>query len=500
MNLWMFRHATLDMLTSYAMSAYQTLRSEGRIWEACDLIEAMLARQTVDDVLEVLLKTIDVETGSKSALQTLFDHWQAQALHESGCLAIINMFTTLALAYTKQLDQWPATVASMNIARQQAETLITHYGTHNARTRPFLHFLVAESLTSSRQTPSSQDVARAVVFDGFPRGKLIYQRGIRVLDRLLLPIYEPEGNEASPTWSPKRDDGAISVLRTVLEASNDLEDTFLAASCLQNLILRGAEDTDKVLKQLDGLYLTAGDFVARRDFLLFTYMLAKGPEDRQKLRLQILESGKYLHTPLNLVRSRILDLLDDRDPSEKALRKSKLRDWEIRDTSYQVDKGNEENGDSRDRNLYYNSNEINHERSYFHEHSARQSKLSQSRRTENEEVAGSNDAIHGQAEGRGAFRQEESPRLRPGGSSDHPSIALAESRGVSIHRTESEPLMPSRLKSAEELEEEGVHSEDKANVVDNAAIKGLKHRSKGSTSNQELEGGSQTEVSSDDES
>lgn len=310
---------------------YRVLHQDGRIWEARDLIEALLEVIGPRDLLAHLFPLSHDsirEYGDDLVnvyLNMLLQQWDAASTglqSESKLLALMSIFTNLAMEFSRIFDTRRWGPASLIMAREAAEKLVAQHGAHNIYTRPFLRFLVVEAMMAS--LISSNDVLHNMLFESGARGETVYEYGLG-FPSYLLPLYEPSEAE-TPIWAPRRNEEVIKILHTVFGSAEQMGDAGLQIGCLTQLIMYGEHDAVRLVDDLGRLYLEAGNFVGQRNSLLFSYLLARTKEEKKALRGLILESGRYVFRENdNFTRDKILEALEDQGHVEHGLNERPLR-------------------------------------------------------------------------------------------------------------------------------------------------------------------------------
>ncbi|KAK3986748.1 hypothetical protein QBC44DRAFT_222489, partial [Cladorrhinum sp. PSN332] len=278
---------------------YRHLVDRGMIWEFRDIFQALTQDLSVDRALSKL-------TGR---------HWDTDSDDESTWFALLDIFTNMALMYKEYLDlnRDEKSAKCMDIASEYARKLVSKDDS-NSLSQPYLRWTVAKVLVKETNRNRIED---SVLFRGRERGSLKVPRF--AFPAQLLPVYIPAMDE-TPEWkpTPAADRSGAAVIRTVFEAAEELGDLEMQTACLRELLYRGDEPPDKMVKKLNSLWQSSGNMHMIRILQLFRYMLAHTPAARERLRRDILDQGEIWRYPfLQAAQKAILGALSTDEGQKK---------------------------------------------------------------------------------------------------------------------------------------------------------------------------------------
>ncbi|KAJ6444890.1 putative trehalase precursor [Purpureocillium lavendulum] len=264
---------------------YQHLSSQGLVWELCDLFQAL---ESICGVEAVLLLLIPYSTSDTlTSIKRLATDWDSP--DEASMFALVELFTSLALAYMKLPEKREAIDACLGHASKYANRLIS-VDAANLKTRPCLRYMMAGVIHESYDDSGRRPTPMSLEDDRF--GSLFASK--QLFPTVGLPFYAPMEDER-PLWQPNKTDVSATgklTTRVVLSAAEDIGDVVLQQACLLEAMMQGEEAPDLVLEKLDALWATLGCGLARQRNLLFRYRLKHTPQSLEELRRDILAQGE----------------------------------------------------------------------------------------------------------------------------------------------------------------------------------------------------------------
>lgn len=281
--------------TKEIAEVYLHLRAGGRIWDFKDLLEQFLERtkRSVGETLELLLQYHDVDTERNlvKMIEMIEEDWGTCEADDVSSFALLEIFTTLALASMSQSMDITLVKAIFQIAKNHAQDIL-ELKPSNSKSRPYLRWIVSKVLLEQYGDPNMTGFfALARHLKNFP--------GSHFSPNVTLPLqgmimYAPKENEA-PEWQPDPSTtaGHDGALWTVLGAARELGDIELQATCLQLLIYHHPEP-QSLLDLLCDLWHSVGKQMGYLETHLYRYIPkgSKTPEKRDSIRRQILLSGE----------------------------------------------------------------------------------------------------------------------------------------------------------------------------------------------------------------
>ncbi|KAK4458669.1 hypothetical protein QBC42DRAFT_300114 [Cladorrhinum samala] len=297
---------------------YRHLVDKGMVWEFRDILQELAQTSYVEGVLYRLIGKQTAPLSAAPVVVDPLDHickqWDTDSDDDSTAFALLDIFTNLALMY----KEVPFTAARVDkcadLANRYAQRLIA-LDESNSLARPYLRWTMAKILIKEDYPKKFEDSA---LFRGFRQGNLKVPRF--TFPAQLLPVYVPVGDE-TPVWQPNTalDRSCAPIIRTVMKAAEELGDVEMQAACLRELMYRGDEEPESVVKKLKTLWKSAGNMHMIRIMHLFSYMLAQTPSARKRLRQDISTHGTiWRQRSLHAAQRMILAALesDDREKSK----------------------------------------------------------------------------------------------------------------------------------------------------------------------------------------
>ncbi|KAK4200941.1 hypothetical protein QBC40DRAFT_279144 [Triangularia verruculosa] len=303
---------------------YRHLINRGMIWEFRDIFQEVLFSFGLDTAFGLIKSPLHVETerpgnanttahSYTSRCQQLYIDLEKGNEDESTLFALLDIFTTLALRSSQLTDQEEVAERCMELATKQIPRLAQQNNDY-AMSRPYLRWSVAKILIRESCRKTFED---SMVFNGLKRGELLFPTAAFPFANL--PVYSPADDEV-PHWHPKSmsptSDSDNAVIRTVLQAAEELGDLDLQVGCLQELMYRGGLPAEKVVVSLEDIWSSTGQLNALKMLHLFRYMLAHTDSARRQLRRDILCDGEPAEQKLRLAQCMILRALAP-SPREK---------------------------------------------------------------------------------------------------------------------------------------------------------------------------------------
>lgn len=309
-------------------SLYRHLLAEGMVWELSDVLHELVTyapvldvdlEQPIESALRLLL--FPHERRPRDAQEDSFDRlcndWEEEIEDESTSLALMNIFTTMALIYCKKQQQSDGRAQRcMALAGERAAKLLAQ-DDNTAMSRPYLRWTMAKILTGA----SYKILRENLVFRGFACGAVIMPESTFPDD--VLPMYIPGLHEAgnAPEWQPKamKNGGGSeqNKVRTVIRAAEELGDIEIQSACFCTMLLFGLEQPDIIVEKLTNIWTSAGNSKRLHELCLFRYMLVRTAAQREQLRLDLLCAGGMMALTLQQARYSILAALSPNGDERK---------------------------------------------------------------------------------------------------------------------------------------------------------------------------------------
>lgn len=320
---------------------YRHLVDKGMIWEFRDILQELVQTNHVDQVLNRLTHTTisSVTPLLMDPLDRICKAWDTDSDDDSTLFALLDIFTSMALIYKEDSHAAARADKCMDLANKYALKLVKS-DENNSLSRPYLRWTMAKILVKEEYPKKFED---SVLFKGCQRGTLKVPRF--TFPAQLLPVYIPVEDE-TPVWQPNTalDRSCAPIIRAVMEAAEEVGDLEMQAACLRELMYRGDEAPEKIIKKLTALWQSAGNMHMIRIMHLFSYMLAHTPSARKQLRKDILTKGEiWRQRSLHAAQRMILGALssDNREKSNYRYQAAFINDeiyhitaeeeWEHRD-------------------------------------------------------------------------------------------------------------------------------------------------------------------------
>ena len=259
------------------------------IWELRDIIEELVTDEGTDETLNLLLGEQPRKTEEDGLDRLHRDWWEDAGFDDSTSVALLDIFTTLALECMVSDPRSEKIQKCLRIGRDHATRLLAQ-DDRFAKSRPYLKWIMVKLMS---QDYEERRQWKNIIFRGFGRGTMD-ARSKQFFGRSL-PMYAIASDEA-PEWKPRFDqphEEAIKVVRMVQQAALDTGDVQMQGACLQELIWHLAEGPEAVLEELHKLWSDAGQPMEIQNIQLFKYLLARTPAARKQLRQEILTFGEY---------------------------------------------------------------------------------------------------------------------------------------------------------------------------------------------------------------
>ncbi|KAH8878803.1 hypothetical protein GQ53DRAFT_814305 [Thozetella sp. PMI_491] len=283
----LFTSQTEQLLVNWVdfSGLYQSLLSQGRVWDFRDLVCAAFSVFGPQHWEKL--------TGDKAMESILGDF--AYDMDESTCLALLDILasTTVDPALTPGILS-DGTKLSIPTAQSLAESIIASYP-KSMRSRPFMRWILTQTLDpgggdDAKVPDSSQELVRHLeTLPGAPFTRKHVQR-----DWITLPVYVPKDSEI-PRWEvPDVPKEAVEPVRLVLNLANELDDYSTQALCYKLLILR-SQDPTPLFKELIHLQKTIqGDRYGLLQTCLSSYIGSTDRAAQVNLLDELAEFGDWV--------------------------------------------------------------------------------------------------------------------------------------------------------------------------------------------------------------
>ncbi|UNI16637.1 hypothetical protein JDV02_003059 [Purpureocillium takamizusanense] len=270
---------------------YTHLWRQGMVWELCNLFLALEPICGVETVSRLLLPYVGYSSLSsdEDVIQRLLADWDSP--DEASAFALVDLFTSLALAYMALPRKRKAIDLCLDHASKYASALISG-DTHNLKSRPCLRYTMAGVLLESYNDDVGEQRPIPLALESGCYGSFFVSRYL--FPRTSLPLYAPLEDE-KPLWLPRKTkitQAAKLTTKAVMKAAEDLGDVELQEACILEAMEQGEEAPELVVAKLDAMQATVGSGLARQTRLLFRYMLKQTPSSLEVLRRDILTQGE----------------------------------------------------------------------------------------------------------------------------------------------------------------------------------------------------------------
>ncbi|KAI2908427.1 hypothetical protein CBS63078_4613 [Aspergillus niger] len=266
---------------------YSALVTEGRVWDARDLILASIQAEGPANSWNLIF---EVELDSpKDAFRKLIGDWGLHRYDESTYLAILDILVCLSRGLSSWSISLPERQDLLTAQRclQYGQALATCLKENNpqlVKSRPYLQWVIAEAELERKLQPNTSGLDLRDHLSKFP-GLTIWRGAV--------PIYLPIKME-NPKWTVPRDGGrSYDLLETVLQAAQDLKDYRTEALCLGELIYRSVNTSERLTRLSHLQKSIQGDIVGYRQTSLSWFLLADTEQDYKLL----LDSLKNIQEP-----------------------------------------------------------------------------------------------------------------------------------------------------------------------------------------------------------
>ncbi|GJN66454.1 hypothetical protein VFPFJ_01444 [Purpureocillium lilacinum] len=271
---------------------YSHLWRQGMVWELCSLFLALEPICGVETVLRMFFPYFmdsPLSSSDEGGVRRLVEDWDSP--DEASAFALVDLFTSLALAYMKLPRKRKIIDLCLDHASKYASALIST-DTHNLKSRPCLRYTMAGVLLESYDDDEGDQRPIPLSLDSGVAGSIFTTRYL--FPRASLPLYAPLEDE-KPLWLPRKTKTSRTARLTtkaVMKAAEDLGDVEMQEACLLEAMEQGEEAPELVVEKLDALQATLGSGLARQSTLLFRYMLKQTPASLEELRRDILAQGE----------------------------------------------------------------------------------------------------------------------------------------------------------------------------------------------------------------
>ncbi|OBT76364.1 hypothetical protein VF21_03650 [Pseudogymnoascus sp. 05NY08] len=276
---------------------YKSLLSDGRIWDARDIISVSVSALGEKHTWKTF---VGADIYSSTFFADFLRDWNLEEYDESSYLATLDILATLGQSFISQLRP-KLNQQTIEDAKQVLElarrfsTCIKDNNPGHIKSRPYLRWILAEA-----------ELVRHLA--GFKNDAASTQKSLRRFPGLTvwlsaLPIYIPISSE-NPGWCASTIQGnSTDLLHSGLKAAQDLGDYCMEASFLRELACR-SEDPTELLAKLGNLQkLTQGDMVGYLQTCLTKYLLAHDEAQLQALRDELADFEDQLSSPPNFART-----------------------------------------------------------------------------------------------------------------------------------------------------------------------------------------------------
>lgn len=259
---------------------YAHFLSKGLIWQFRDLLYSL---QLGFEFHETLEKLLHFRTGNLIELRiaALCEDWDCPTTSESCSLAIVEIFTHLALQCMGYSSQTQDVDKCMSIAQRHAEFLIAT-DRDNINTRPCLQWMITRNIreihgpgTHGLQYFDHDSYDSAIVFlpkpIQFPSDHF----------KLCIPERDPV-----PPWKPRGQCLSAKMRRTtrvVLEAAEKLGDITLQTACWRQVAYQEPERALDATNRIIEISKDSGNNLERVGATLFQCILVQGQAEKQYL-------------------------------------------------------------------------------------------------------------------------------------------------------------------------------------------------------------------------
>ncbi|KAM7190542.1 hypothetical protein V8F20_009675, partial [Naviculisporaceae sp. PSN 640] len=242
---------------------YHRLLAENRIWDLRDLLVAggsLFGSQFFSQCL-------NASTFPK-ALDQLYEDWIQPEYDESTALALLDLFTSILIDSPSSLQDDPKPRLLLEYSESLVESIQTH-DPSNMKSRPFIQWIIAKSISEMGDIPERPDGLRLRDFSGTV---IRPGRGIH------LPVYIPAKPWDNPHWdmfSVRSSPQQRQSLHVALQAARYIGDYRLQAMCLKLLILH-TQEPKVLMESLQSLQWEQGDNEGFLETCLSKYLAVSG--------------------------------------------------------------------------------------------------------------------------------------------------------------------------------------------------------------------------------
>lgn len=270
---------------------YHRLLGENRIWDLRDLLVAGASFFST----AFLSQCLNVKSFSK-ALDQLFEDWIQPEYDESTAFALLDLFTSMLLDNPSSVKDDPKPSLLLEYSKSLVESIQAH-DPQNMKSRPFIQWIIAKSISEMGDIPERPDGLRLRDFSGTI---ILPGRGIH------LPVYIPAKPWDKPHWdmfSVRSSPQQRQSLHVALQAARYLGDYRLQVICLKLLILH-TQEPKVLVDSLASLQLEQGDNEGFLETCLSKYLTLSG--DNESARADLVSDFKKLDSTLPGSSSQIL--------------------------------------------------------------------------------------------------------------------------------------------------------------------------------------------------
>lgn len=269
---------------------YALLLSQKRIWDFRDLLLDFFNHQREFGFgdYDFTLTTFFPSDSPEEFCRRIHDDWVRAIPGVSAHVALVDMFSAIALNYTSTDEVKPLAYASLRFANYNSEMALSKDPTL-AGSLPLLRWLFAKTCVATC-TRSKQNA----MLDNIPG----HDRGRRVVPRIVgqgTPFYIPIGTE-NPGWMEvDMGTNARNVLRTILGVAKSQENYWLQAACLSELASKSSSPRPFLDELSDLQRNKQGDLYGCLVTCMSKYLVYKDEHSRQTLKAELAGLGSWMY-------------------------------------------------------------------------------------------------------------------------------------------------------------------------------------------------------------
>ncbi|PYI01375.1 hypothetical protein BO78DRAFT_327769 [Aspergillus sclerotiicarbonarius CBS 121057] len=260
---------------------YKALVTEGRVWDARDIIIASIEAEGPASAWQWTFG-VDLDSPAEAFSRLLAD-WDLHRYDESTYLAILDILVSLSRGLSSYSVSVPERKDLLTAQRclQHAQALATCLKENSpemVNSRPYIQWVIAEAELERKLLASGSGLDLRYHLSMFP-GLTVWRDAI--------PIYVPIKTE-NPTWVGSRDRGsAYDLLEAALQATQTLEDYRTEALCLGELIYRSVEGGERFTRLAHLQKSIQGDILGYQQTSLSRFLLVHTGKDSTALLTEL---------------------------------------------------------------------------------------------------------------------------------------------------------------------------------------------------------------------